>query len=329
MVALLCEGDLVGYEVSILRQWIDARVGTNPLVDYWPCGTANSIYGMSDAVGRSRPLLVIEDRDYRTVAEAESDSSEKRKDRERRDVRILGWQAWRRSEIENYFLDSEVLLPVMSEAFGCTSEEVKTATVELLPTLVAFQSFQFVFYRVRRAWNKSDPSPLLPNNLQIRPIWSDVSKTVVPPAFDVAVGQLQTNLKQWSGKMSDACDASAENKIPEFIKLLNDTKTNWGTPKWEDDFWRYDWAGKDVLQWLRIILTARFGWPDAASKQRQKLSWEGLNRLEWNTQDRPIEATLKPMLVRQFLQTLAAQESSDLGKEWHGIVEQIQGTAKV
>jgi len=37
-VVLLCEGDLVGYEVSILRRWLDQHLGTNPLVDLCPAG---------------------------------------------------------------------------------------------------------------------------------------------------------------------------------------------------------------------------------------------------------------------------------------------------
>ena len=124
-VALLCEGDLVGYEASILRRWTDQRLRSSPLVDVWPCGTAGSIFGVSDAIGRARPLMVIEDRDFRSETEAVKDCQSGKKDRERRDVRVLGWRAWRRNEIENYLLEPDVVIAVLAEAFGCTRDEVQ------------------------------------------------------------------------------------------------------------------------------------------------------------------------------------------------------------
>src|SRR5947199_269843 len=116
-IALLCEGDLIGYEASILRKWADLRLGTRPLVDLWPCGTCVALFGVSDAIGRSRPLMVIEDRDYRTTLEASQDCKELKKRRAEREVRVIDWRAWRRNEIENYLIQPEVLFPVMADAF--------------------------------------------------------------------------------------------------------------------------------------------------------------------------------------------------------------------
>src|SRR2546426_8469326 len=123
-VALLCEGDVIGYEVSILRRWLDEHLGTNPLEDLWPCGTGAAIFGVSDAIGRSRPIAVIEDRDFRTPSEAAEQSTIKKQRRADRGLNIAAWQAWRRNEIENYLLEPEVATPCLAAFFKCTSEEV-------------------------------------------------------------------------------------------------------------------------------------------------------------------------------------------------------------
>src|SRR5438105_3793793 len=101
-VALLCEGDLIGYEATFFQKWTGTELGNEPLVDIWTCGTATSIIGISDAIGRSRPIFVIEDRDFRSVDESLADCAQIRKDREGRDVRVIAWSSWNRSEIENY-----------------------------------------------------------------------------------------------------------------------------------------------------------------------------------------------------------------------------------
>ncbi len=76
-VAILCEGDVAGYEAAMLSTWTDVSLGRGPLVDVWACGTSSALFGLSDAIGRARPLFVIEDRDYRTPSEAAEDCKKK------------------------------------------------------------------------------------------------------------------------------------------------------------------------------------------------------------------------------------------------------------
>ena len=88
-VALLCEGDVIGYEATLFQKWTGTELGNEPLVDIWCCGTSSSIRGMSDAIGRSRPIFAIEDRDFRTIDEARDDCARIRKDREGRAIKVI------------------------------------------------------------------------------------------------------------------------------------------------------------------------------------------------------------------------------------------------
>ena len=49
-VAILCEGDAVGYEAKLLKQWADTVRPGGRLVDVWPCGTGEALLGMADAI---------------------------------------------------------------------------------------------------------------------------------------------------------------------------------------------------------------------------------------------------------------------------------------
>ena len=180
-VALLCEGDLIGYEATLFQKWTGTELGTAPLVDIWPCGTATSIHGVSDAIGRSRPIFVIEDRDFRSADESREDCARNRKDREGRDIQIIGWSTWDRCEIENYLLEPDVLLPVFREAFGCGDEDIINAIDEILPSLALFQASQYAMSRARRLWLSTDPAGALLSGLSLRPQWNDRERRLVPP----------------------------------------------------------------------------------------------------------------------------------------------------
>ncbi|HEV7998964.1 MAG TPA: hypothetical protein VGP63_03725 [Planctomycetaceae bacterium] len=322
-VALLCEGDLIGYEASILRRWTDDRVGTNPLVDIWPCGTGHAIYGMSDAIGRSCYVLAIEDRDFRTPAEAESDCQKTLNDRRRREVRVVNWCAWHRNEIENYLLEPEVLYPVMSEAFGCTIQNVEDGVMEILPSLVPFQAMQSVLYRARRIWERSDPSRLLSSRMITRPIWDDAIGQPSPPDPGALRATLQENLARWHDILPPnyGGEGSGErfDALTEFDKQLD----LWRDPA-NDDSWRTDWTGKDILQWLRIRLASHFGVMDGDSRTRVKLNWN-LSRTKRDAQDRPIESALKPRLASRFLDYLLGLTNGVLWNEWSALEAFVRG----
>jgi hypothetical protein len=313
-VALLCEGDLVGYEVSILRRWLDQHLGTNPLVDLWPCGTQKAIFGMSDAIGRSRPIVVIEDRDFRTPSETVAQSATIKQRRAERELSIAAWQAWRRNEIENYLLEPAVAVPCLASVFGCRSEDVNEILEGLLPCLVVHQTFQHAMYRTRQIWEITDSASILPSNLSLPPVWNDESPHAASPDFDTAFQQFERNFSLWRTRLGSP--AGAESVLAD----LKARHLEWERPSLNNRFWLHDWSGKDILQWLRIALTARFGWRDRNTGVRTRIPWAGLNRARRDAQDRPIEMDLKPFLVHSFLEHLSALKSGDLYDEWHGLI---------
>lgn len=295
-VALLCEGDLIGYEATLFQKWTGAELGNQPLVDIWTCGTATSIVGISDAIGRSRPIFVIEDRDFRSIEESRADCAKIRKDREGRDVRVIAWSSWNRSEIENYLLEPDVVIPVFRIAFECTEDDIIKTFDEILPALALFQASQYALGRARRLWVPTDPSNTLFSGIRPRPEWTDSTRAIVAPDHDTFRAGLEKNSQAWI-KKTQAIQCDVMGGFDTKYKL-------WKSCQWKDDFWRVDWAGKEVLQWLRIAMTSRFGWPvDPESGKREPLKWS-MNREKRDAQDRPIEAALRPRLIDQLLGAL-------------------------
>jgi hypothetical protein len=313
-VALLCEGDLVGYEVSILRRWVDQHIGTNPLVDLWPCGTGSAIFGMSDAIGRSRPIAVIEDRDFRTPSKAADQCASKKQRRAERGLNIATWRTWNRNEIENYLVEPQVVAPCLAFVFECTGDEVKQILEDLLPCLVVHQAFQHAFYNTREMWEATDSAPILPNSLSLAPVWNDTSLQATSPDFEVAFEKFERNFSTWRGRLGGPAG------IDSILGGLKSKYLEWQRPSLSNRFWVHDWSGKDILQWLRIALTARFGWRDRNTGARANVEWGGLNRARRDAQDRPIEAELKPLLVHSFLEHLSSLTSGELYDEWHGLI---------
>jgi hypothetical protein len=305
-VALLCEGDVIGYEATLFQKWTGAELGNDPLVDIWCCGTSSSMFGISDAIGRSRPIFAIEDRDFRTIDEARDDCAQHRKDRESRAVKIISWGAWNRSEVENYFLEPAVLLPVFRTAFGCSDDDIINALNKILPALALFQASQYAMARTRRAWLLTDPASALLSGLRSRPEWKD--KGIVLPDHEAFRTGLEKNCSAWTKKAHEIeCDAVANFDAKFGL---------WKGCQWQDEFWRSDWAGKEILHWLRVAMTSSFGWPNAESGVREILDWT-MNREKREAQDRPLEAALRPRLVNQFLSvlpSLAAEIREELEK---------------
>jgi hypothetical protein len=297
-VALLCEGDLTGYEATLFQKWTGSELGNAPLVDIWCCGTSASIFGISDAIGRSRPIFVIEDRDFRSIDESRDDCTRNQQNRQAREVRVIGWHAWNRCEIENYLLEPTVLLPVFRAAFGCPEDAIIAAVNEILPALALFQASQYAMARARRLWQATDPAGVLLAGPSSRPQWNDSTRQIVRPDHVAFRAGLEKNDEAWRTRLHALqCDV-----LNEF-----DTKFElWKSCRWQDGFWRIDWAGKEVLSWLRIAMTSRFGWPvDPEASKRATLSWS-VGREKRGAQDRPIEAALRPRLVDQFLAELPA-----------------------
>jgi hypothetical protein len=314
-VALLCEGDLIGYEATLFQKWTSAELGTDPLVDIWPCGTKDSIFGISDAIGRSRPIFVIEDRDFRTIDESRDDCTRNRRNRERRDIKVIAWSAWTRCEIENYLLEPDVLLPVFRGAFRCTDDDIVLAVNEILPSLALYQAAQHVRYRARHQWRLTDPVGALLSGLRASPTWDDDKQTIVPPDEAAFRAGLDQNGRSWIEQMHAVqCDV-----VQDFDTQL----PLWRNCQWNDATWRTDWAGKEILHWLRIALTSRFGWPIHGDPgRRQTLRWN-LNRAEREARDREVESALRPRMIDQFL-TKLPHLPQQIRDEFEGMKNAIQ-----
>lgn len=317
-IALLCEGDLIGYEATLFQKWTGAELGTAPLVDIWPCGTKNSIFGISDAIGRGRPIFIIEDRDFRSMDESRDDCERNKNDRERRDIKVIAWCAWIRCEIENYLLEPDVLLPVFREAFRCTDDDIVLAVNEILPSLALYQAAQHVRYRAQRQWLSTDPVGALLSGLRASPTWDDNGHTIVPPDEAAFRTGLDQNSRSWIEQMR----AVRSDVVQDFDTQL----ALWRNCQWHDASWRTDWAGKEILHWLRIALTSRFGWPtDGDPDERQPLNWT-LNRTRREAQDRAVESALRPRMIGQFLAQLPSlpKEIRDEFDEMKGALQSHQ-----
>jgi len=298
-VALLCEGDLAGYEVALFKRW--ARNGELPRLDILPAGTGSALFGLSDAVGRERPIFVMEDRDFRTVQEAEDDCKGLAKKRTDRAIRVLGWRAWRRNEIENYFLDDALLLPVMTDAFGCKDADVREAIEQVLRALVPCQAALLASYRVRRAWTRTEPAAVLMRDVSRRPVWDDADGVPHAPDVPAIEAGFDAGGKALAGSLDLAVATTAVAEFQAGIAL-------WSGVSHASPEWRVDWCGKEVLHWLRVTLSARFGLTESRGV-RTRRAWSGLNRRAWDEQDRAIEKALQPHLVQALVAALQARNA--------------------
>lgn len=262
--------------------------------------------------------MIVEDRDYRSTSEASTDCKQRKKTRTERGVQIIEWRAWRRNEIENYLAEPSVLLPVMADAFQTTQNKIQDTLAEVLPTLAPFQAVQFALYRVRRAWGKSDPSPILPQ-APFHPVWHDSQCKASAPDFRTVRLEMECNLEKWRRKFLSKHTPPDELQGKDFIQDMEMKFEEWRTVTFDDTCWRVDWSGKDVLHWLRIALTAKFGWRNAQTGNRNRTKWENLSRAQREANDRPIEFGLKAFLVTQFIHFVSQKQDSDIHNEWHGI----------
>jgi len=253
-------------------------------------------------------------RDFRTFSKAAEQSSVKKERRAERGLNIAAWQTWRRNEIENYLLEPDIAAPCPASVFNCQSEEVKEILEGILPCLVVHQTFQHAFYQARQVWEATDSSPMLPNSLSLSPVWNDRAMRASSPDFEATFQQFERNFSLWRSRLK--LPAGVESILTDIVAR----RQEWATPSLSNRFWLYDWSGKDIFQWLRIALTARFGWRDRGTEARRKIAWGGLNRARRDAQDRPIEAELKPLLVHGFLEHLAGLTSGELYDEWHGLI---------
>jgi hypothetical protein len=318
--AILCEGDLSGYEADLLESWT-AEFPDIGLVDVWPCGTKTAIFGMSDALGRAVPVFVIEDRDHRTKELADKECKRNKKDRIARGVKIGCWRAWQRSEIENYLIEPAVLLPTFSEVFGTTEAVVSQRLQHLLVKTACDQSLQITLSEYRSAFPNGEKEVGGVSRQDGRPRWSECG-LVVPE-----MGTVESLLRGVLSESGKRLAPDKHPKIEEFIKRFGQRHEQWSTMKVDAEEWRIDWAGKELLLWLRVQMAAEFGWPDKKDPTvRTLVKWESLSRDEFGEWDRRIERTLQERLVKRFLKLLRTGGALPpaLVEEWHGIISELR-----
>ena len=328
-VAILCEGDVAAYDASILRQWADRQFGTDPLVDVWPCGTGESLFGVSDAIGRTRPLFVIEDRDFRSEEGAARHCRGREKNRRKRAVRILQWRCWKRHEIENYFLEESILIPVMLDWFACTENQVRDAVRDTLTSLTVFQAVDHALYHSRLSWSKSDPSSPLRDELGHRPRWDESTKSLAAPRFEDVRKSLEGNLEKWREKFIQGSQLKEPFSGKACLQDFTNKFDEWSGMDYGDDGWRFDWSGKEVLQGLCKCLSARHGWPGDGSSNRTPIDWGSLSRPEQAEMDRNIERAMQRDLVNAFLAHLGGLTEGPLFDEWEELKVTIGDWQKV
>lgn len=317
-LAVLCEGDIAGYEADLLEQWT-ARQPSMGFVDVWPCGTKTAIYGISDAIGRGIPTCVIEDRDYRTVEMAQKDCKANQKDRQGRGVTIEFWRSWRRNEIENYFIEPLVVCPVFARAFA-TSEDIVSATLQdVIAKTATDQALQFTLAGFRDRFPKGERDVGGVSRADGRPKWSEGG---------IQAPERNTVERLLGGVVSNALEKLETQGRPNrkhFIRMFGDKCDEWTDAQLDDSKWRVDWAGKEILQWVRISLSAKCGWPDS-NGDRVAVDWASISRNARDEKDREIEKALQPRLVKRFLQLLMSPETELAGviDEWREIASCIE-----
>ena len=261
--AILCEGDLTGYEAAILGRWLRERVPTTETVDVRPCGAGEALIGMADAIGRSVRVIVVEDRDFRSADRAKNECARKCAEREDRGLAMRGWVAWTRNEIENYFLDDEVLVPAMREAFECSDADTKAARDEAIKALYVFQVVQAAASDADVAWAELAKARRLGGG---KPKWS-AAGLEAPQAATIRTN-LERHIKGAQRKVYKN-NAYQEPLLGKALLDAFDARLRvWSADPLPDAVWKQEWAGKEVLKLVRQQLASKFRAPIESKNTR-------------------------------------------------------------
>jgi hypothetical protein len=297
--AVLCEGDIAGYEVDLIEKWLSLR---NLHVDVWPCGTKTAIYGMCDAIGRAIPVLVIEDRDFRSIDQAASECKAKKKDRERRAVKMINWSTWERNEIENYLLEPTIAFRVLGEAFDVDDATIGDRLDKLLANVYVDQAAQWalmVFWSSMPDRNRFVGG--LPRRTG-RPVWKHKARRIEGPGKDDVKDLLCEKFTELRDRFEAKC---RQVDVDRAVGAFEGKCDEWNTQNRDSLIWRTDWAGKEILSLLCRWLSGEFGWPQSADGKRTPIDWEALQgKRRDGEMDREIAVTLQPRFVATFLEEL-------------------------
>jgi len=135
-----------------------------------PCGTGAAIFGMSDAIGRSRPIAVIEDRDFRPLSKAAEQSSTRSSagQNEASILRLGKPGDGTRSKITCWsrILPRHVWLLSLTAQVRRLKKSLKARFLALW-----FTRFFNTLSTMRvRFGKRTDSSPILPNSLSLSPV---------------------------------------------------------------------------------------------------------------------------------------------------------------
>jgi hypothetical protein len=287
---------------------------------------------MADAIGRSVRVIVIEDRDFRSAERAKEDCADKYAEREKRNLAMRGWVSWSRNEIENYFLDDEVLFPAMREAFECTDADTKAARDEAIKALKVFQVVQAAVSEANAAWAKLEKARWVGGG---RPKWSGTGLDV-PDATTV-----RTNLETHVRALQEKVHEDAAFKEPLLGKSLLDTfdrrLTEWNVDPLPEQVWKRDWAGKEVLKLVRQQLASKFRAPIASKQTRiETVDWfrvgtdvggasvppnaEARKKMQ-DALDRDIERAIQPVLIKHLWAHLIADARAEMNQDFAEIAK--------
>ncbi len=323
---ILCEGDLIGYEAAILGQWLRARVPSPEAVDVRQCGTSAALLGMADAVGRTVRVIVVEDRDFRSVQRATDESAEKCAEREGRNVAMRGWVTWSRNEIENYFLDDEVLFPAMREAFACSDAEAMDARARALDALRVFQAVQAAVSAADGAWGSLVRLRHLGGG---RPKWT--SAGLEPPQAASVRAHLESQVRAARGKVCRMKDFQEPFLGRTLLDTFDARLGTWSTAPLAESVWKVEWAGKEILRLVRQQLAARFRAPSSSQQGRiAPVDWAQIGQATQtesnpktsqrqeqarDAMDRDIERAIQPVLVKHLWAYLDAVPTADMNHD--------------
>jgi len=308
-VLILCEGDAVGYETELLKLWADSADLAGRFVKVMPCGTADALYGVADSVRRTVPVIVVEDRDFRTADEARKECDKKLKNRELRNVAMRGWYAWQRAEIENYFSDDAVLTPVFADAFQCSEDDVRAQIRSALEHLSVSQAFEYALYRARKSWLSTDAN----RALRVECLQWDATGQFALTAAEVR-DKLKGRLEKWQRGLHNGSNWKDPLAGEQLFADFDAKCAEWTGLAYEDATWRQDWACKEVVKHVRMMLAqAKPGWWSTPTGKDAPVDWNAMpNDKSRDNHDRTLERVLQPKLVLALSRLLATDGAFDL-----------------
>ncbi len=314
-VALLCEGDVIGYEAQLFGRWFRSQAAGALRIDVWACGTGHGLRAIADSFGREVKIVGIEDRDFRTQAQADQDCVECFNDLDkRRGVAVRGWFTWRRNEVENYFLDDEILTPVMSGWFGCADADVKEALRNAVESLAVFQAVQAAVYGIRRWWEDTDPAAGISGSPSLhvggRPRW--VEGNLAPADSETIKESLLNNFDKWRDRYVGGKTKTPPPEKADIAKVFDQWAAGTPDESSEAAHWRTAWAGKEILKLVRQQLAHRFGTNYGGNlgkllsqqgiEPKQSIPWDKLKPGPRESIDRELEHEIQSHLVKQLIE---------------------------